>query len=117
ELATREVMQWKSSDGTTVEGVLIKPANYDPSRKYPLLVVIHGGPTGVDTAVRAADRTYPVERFAAKGALILKPNYRGSAGYGEQFRSLNVRNLGLGDYQDVISGVDALIAKGIVDRD
>ena len=116
-LATREVIQWKSVDGTPIEGVLIKPADYDASRKYPLLVVIHGGPTGVDTAARTPDRTYPVERFAAKGALILKPNYRGSAGYGEKFRSLNVRNLGLGDYDDVISGVDALIAKGLVDKD
>jgi dipeptidyl aminopeptidase/acylaminoacyl peptidase len=117
QLATREVIQWKSSDGTTIEGVLIKPADYEASRKYPLLVVIHGGPTGVDTPLLGADRTYPVERFAAKGALVLKPNYRGSAGYGEKFRSLNVRNLGLGDYEDVISGVDFLIAKGMVDKD
>jgi dipeptidyl aminopeptidase/acylaminoacyl peptidase len=116
QLATREVIQWKSTDGTPVEGILIKPADYDPARKYPLLVVIHGGPTGVDTPMRAADRTYPIERFAAKGALILKPNYRGSAGYGEKFRSLNVRNLGIGDYADVISGVDYLIAKGMVDK-
>ena len=116
-LATREVVQWKSSDGALIEGILIKPADYDPARRYPLLVVIHGGPTGVDTPVRSADRYYPVELFAAKGALVLKPNYRGSAGYGEKFRALNVRNLGLGDYQDVISGVDALIAKGIVDKD
>ncbi len=114
-LATREVVQWKSTDGTPIEGILIKPADFDPSRKYPLMVVIHGGPTGVDMPVIAADRYYPVERFAAKGALILRPNYRGSAGYGEKFRSLNVRNLGVGDYQDVISGVDALIAKGVVD--
>ena len=116
-LATKEVVQWKSSDGAEIEGILVKPPDYDPSRKYPLLVVIHGGPTGVDTAVRAADRTYPVEMFAAKGALVLKPNYRGSAGYGEKFRSLNVRNLGVGDYEDVITGVDSLIAKGLVDRD
>jgi|HubBroStandDraft_6_1064221.scaffolds.fasta_scaffold79958_3 dipeptidyl aminopeptidase/acylaminoacyl peptidase len=116
-LAAREVVQWKSSDGATIEGILIKPADYDPARKYPLLVVIHGGPTGIDTPVRSADRYYPVEMFAAKGALVLKPNYRGSAGYGEKFRALNVRNLGLGDYQDVISGVDSLIAKGIVDKD
>ena len=75
-------------------------------------MVIHGGPTGVDTPVLAADRYYPVERFAAKGALILKPNYRGSAGYGAKFRALNVRNLGVGDYDDVISGVDSLIAQG-----
>jgi dipeptidyl aminopeptidase/acylaminoacyl peptidase len=117
QLAHREVVEWKSSDGATIEGILIKPADYDVSRKYPLLVVIHGGPTGVDTPELAADRYYPVERFAAKGALILKPNYRGSAGYGAKFRALNVRNLGIGDYEDVISGVDSLIAKGIVDKD
>ncbi len=116
-LATREVIQWKSTDGTPIEGVLIKPAGFDPSKKYPLLVVIHGGPTGVDTPVIRGDRYYPIEMFAAKGALILRPNYRGSAGYGEKFRSLNVRNLGVGDYWDVISGVDHLIALGIVDRD
>jgi dipeptidyl aminopeptidase/acylaminoacyl peptidase len=117
QLAHREVVEWKSSDGATIEGILIKPADYDASRKYPLLVVIHGGPTGVDTPELAADRYYPVERFAAKGALILKPNYRGSAGYGAKFRALNVRNLGIGDYEDVISGVDSLIAKGMVDKD
>ena len=116
-LAMREVIQWKSTDGTPIEGVLIKPAGFDSSKKYPLLVVIHGGPTGVDTPVIRADRYYPIEMFAAKGALILRPNYRGSAGYGEKFRSLNVRNLGVGDYWDVISGVDHLIAQGIVDRD
>jgi dipeptidyl aminopeptidase/acylaminoacyl peptidase len=117
KLTTREVIEWKSADGTPIQGILVKPADYDPSKKYPLLVVIHGGPTGFDTPVAAADRYYPIERFAAKGALILKPNYRGSAGYGEKFRSLNVRNLGLGDYQDVLSGVDFLIAKGMVDKD
>ncbi len=116
-LATREVIEWKSTDGASIEGVLIKPADFDPSKKYPLLVVIHGGPTGVDTPTLRGDRYYPVEMFAAKGALILRPNYRGSAGYGEKFRSLNVRNLGVGDYWDVISGVDYLIAKGMVDRD
>ncbi|HEY1338662.1 MAG TPA: DPP IV N-terminal domain-containing protein, partial [Bryobacteraceae bacterium] len=78
QLGKREVVQWKSTDGAAIEGILIKPADYDPSRKYPLLVVIHGGPTGVDTPLLNADRYYPVERFAAKGALILKPNYRGS---------------------------------------
>jgi len=116
-LATREVIEWKSVDGTPIQGVLIKPADYDSSRKYPLLVVIHGGPTGFDTPIAAPDRYYPIERFAAKGALVLRPNYRGSEGYGEKFRSLNVRNLGLGDYQDVISGVDYLIGKGMVDKD
>jgi dipeptidyl aminopeptidase/acylaminoacyl peptidase len=116
-LARREVVHWKSGDGTTVEGVLDKPVNFDPKKKYPLLVVIHGGPTGVDQPVVNPDRYYPVEQFVAKGALVLRPNYRGSAGYGAAFRALNVRNLGVGDYADVISGVDYLIAQGFVDKD
>lgn len=116
-LAKREVVRWKSGDGTEIEGVLIKPADFDPKKRYPLLVVIHGGPTGIDMPAISADRYYPVERFVARGALVLKPNYRGSAGYGEAFRSLNVRNLGVGDYADVISGVDSLIAQGFVDKD
>lgn len=116
-LATREVISWKAKDGATVEGILIKPADFVPGKKYPLLVVIHGGPTGVDTPAMAPDRYYPVEQFAAKGAVILKPNYQGSAGYGEKFRSRNVRTLGFGDYDDVIAGVDAVIAMGIADPD
>lgn len=115
--AHREVMRWKSGDGTEIEGVLIKPADFDAKKKYPLLVVIHGGPTGIDMPEIRPDRYYPIERFVAKGALILEPNYRGSAGYGEKFRALNVRNLGVGDYSDVISGVDSLIAQGFVDKD
>src|SRR4029450_11504558 len=113
KLATREVIQWKSTDGTPIEGVLIKPAGFAAAKKYPLWGVIHGGPTGVDTPVLRGDRYYPLEMFAAKGALILRPNYRGSAGYGEKFRSLNVRNLGVGDYDDVITGVDSLMARGV----
>ena len=116
-LARREVISWKSGDGAAIEGVLYTPADFSVKKKYPLLVVIHGGPTGVDQPVVYPDRYYPIERFVAKGALVLRPNYRGSAGYGEKFRALNVRNLGVGDYADVISGVDSLIAKGWVDKD
>lgn len=115
QLANQELIRWKSRDGAEIEGVLTKPANYDPSRKYPLLFVIHGGPTGTDRPWRAPDRYYPIERFAAKGALILRPNYRGSAGYGEAFRSLNVRNLGVGDAWDVVSAIDHLDKLGLID--
>src|SRR5258708_408230 len=116
-LAHREVTSWKSADGTTVEGVLYTPHDFSMKKKYPLLVVIHGGPTGGGQPIVDADRYSPIGRFVAKGALVLRANYRGSAGYGEKFRALNVRNLGVGDYADVISGVDALIAKGWVDKD
>jgi dipeptidyl aminopeptidase/acylaminoacyl peptidase len=118
-LGTREVISWQSQDGTAIEGVLIKPANFDATKKYPLLCIIHGGPTGVDRPVLLMPdaRYYPSDIWAARGALILKVNYRGSAGYGEKFRKLNVRNLGVGDAWDVLSGVDFLIAKGWVDKD
>jgi dipeptidyl aminopeptidase/acylaminoacyl peptidase len=116
-LGTREVISWKSQDGAAIEGVLIKPADFDPAKKYPLLCVIHGGPTGIDRPLLLAPDTryYPADIWAARGALVLKVNYRGSAGYGEKFRKLNVRNLGVGDAWDVISGVDSLIARGWVD--
>jgi len=122
-LGTAEVVSWKSQDGTTIEGILRKPADYDPAKKYPLLVLIHGGPTGVsvpalspgDTYQREEVSYYPVQALLARGALVLQPNYRGSTGYGAAFRALNVRNLGVGDMWDVMSGVDALIARGIVD--
>lgn len=113
--STLEVVSWKSQDGATIEGVLHKPLDFDPSRKYPLLVVIHGGPTGVSRAVPFTSATYPIDVWVPRGVLVLEPNYRGSAGYGGKFRALNVRNLGVGDAWDVLSGVDALIAKGTVD--
>ncbi len=115
ELGTSEVISWESNDGTTIEGVLHKPDDFDPSRQYPLLVIIHGGPTGIDYPTPVLGSVYPAHQWLAKGALVLRPNYRGSAGYGEEFRSLNVRNLGVGDAWDVLSGVDHLIAQGIVD--
>lgn len=115
-LGTAEVVSWKSTDGAAIEGILHKPADYDPAKKYPLLVVIHGGPTGISLpALSPNDTYYPTQIFLAKGALVLEPNYRGSAGYGAAFRALNVRNLGIGDMWDVMSGVDSLIKKGIVD--
>jgi dipeptidyl aminopeptidase/acylaminoacyl peptidase len=116
-LGSREVIAWKSQDGTPIEGVLIKPADFDPAKKNPLLCVLHGGPAGVDRPVllQPDSRSYPADIWAGRGALVLKVNYRGSAGYGERFRRLNMRNLGVGDAWDVLSGVDHLIARGLAD--
>ncbi|MEO6760098.1 MAG: S9 family peptidase, partial [Saprospiraceae bacterium] len=116
-LPASEVIAWPSRDGTVIEGILSKPAGFDPAKKYPLLCVIHGGPTGIDMPQKVSgSRYYPTDIWAARGALILRVNYRGSAGYGEKFRQLNVRTLGVGDAWDVESGVDSLIAKGWVDE-
>lgn len=110
-----EVISWKSKDGASIEGVLLKPKNYDPAKKYPLLVVIHGGPAGIDFPDPTPTYVYPIMQWVEKGALVLRVNYRGSAGYGEKFRSLNVRNLGVGDMWDVVSGVESLQKKGMID--
>jgi dipeptidyl aminopeptidase/acylaminoacyl peptidase len=116
KVAQSEVISWKSEDGAIIEGVLHKPANYDASKKYPLLVVIHGGPTGIDTPTPVPGYVYPILQWLDKGCLVLRPNYRGSAGYGEAFRSLNVKNLGVGDMWDVMSGIEYLDKKGMIDK-
>jgi dipeptidyl aminopeptidase/acylaminoacyl peptidase len=110
-----ELVQWKSKDGAMIEGVLLKPKNYDPTKKYPLLVVIHGGPTGIDLPDPVPTYVYPIMQWTEKGALVLRVNYRGSAGYGEKFRSLNVSNLGVGDMWDVVSGIEYLNSKNMID--
>jgi dipeptidyl aminopeptidase/acylaminoacyl peptidase len=115
-LGTAEVVRWTSKDGAAIEGVLHEPAGWRAGMRRPLIVVIHGGPTGVSRpTLFSSTYVYPIDRWLAKGALVLEPNYRGSAGYGAAFRALNVRNLGVGDAWDVMSGIDALIARGLVD--
>jgi dipeptidyl aminopeptidase/acylaminoacyl peptidase len=114
-VGSREVISWTSKDGAAIEGVLVKPKDFSPSKKYPLLVVTHGGPTGIDRPTLLETRYYPVDVWVDRGALVLKVNYRGSAGYGQKFRQLNVKNLGVGDTWDVTSGIDSLVAKGWVD--
>ncbi|MEE9372380.1 MAG: prolyl oligopeptidase family serine peptidase, partial [Saprospiraceae bacterium] len=115
-VAKSEVISWKSEDGTVIEGVLHKPMDYNQNKKYPLLVIIHGGPTGISTPEPTPSYVYPMVQWLNKDALILRPNYRGSAGYGEKFRSLNVRNLGVGDAWDVLSGVEYLEKQGIINE-
>jgi dipeptidyl aminopeptidase/acylaminoacyl peptidase len=117
--SNREVISWKSTDGLEIEGVLSTPAGFDASGKYPLLVLIHGGPAWASFPIYSGcfNDKYPVETFIEKGFIVLEPNYRGSSGYGNEFLKANYRNLGIGDYQDVISGVDALVDKGIADKE
>jgi dipeptidyl aminopeptidase/acylaminoacyl peptidase len=116
-LGTAELVEWTSRDGARIEGVLRKPADWKPGGpRRPLLVVIHGGPTTASRPTRfAATYVYPIEHWLAKGALVLEPNYRGSAGYGAAFRALNLRNLGVGDAWDVVTGIESLVQRGLVD--
>jgi dipeptidyl aminopeptidase/acylaminoacyl peptidase len=113
-----EVIKWKSKDGKEIEGLVTYPVNYVANRKYPLLLNIHGGPAGVFTEnFTAASSIYPLQAFAAAGYVVLRPNPRGSSGYGVEFRRANINDWGFGDYDDDMAGVDLLIEKGLAHPD
>ena len=110
-LGTTDVITWKSPDGTDVEGILLKPAGYQPGTKYPMVVEIHGGPTGAFFN-NFKDSGH---MWAGAGWAVLYPNPRGSTNYGEKFMRANVGDWGVGDYKDIMAGVDAVVARGIAD--
>ena len=111
-LGDTEVVKWKSSkDGMEIDGVLTKPVDFDPSRKYPFLLNPHGGPTGSSLLAFNAQE----QIMAANGYLILEPNFRGSSGRGEKFATANQNDWGGGDYKDDMSGVQAIVDKGWAD--
>jgi dipeptidyl aminopeptidase/acylaminoacyl peptidase len=113
-----ETVTWKSPDGREIEGLVTYPVGYAAGTKVPLLVVVHGGPAGVFLqSYTGTASPYPVAGFAARGYAVLRVNPRGSSGYGFEFRNANFQDWGKGDYQDIQSGVDALIAKGVADAD
>jgi len=112
-MASTEEIWFKSADGTPVQGWLIKPAGFDPARKYPLILNIHGGPHDMTTGV-GLDFRY--QEFAAKGYVVLISNPRGSTGYGAKFANATANAFpGDKDYQDLMAGVDATIARGFID--
>jgi dipeptidyl aminopeptidase/acylaminoacyl peptidase len=117
-LGKTEVVQWTAPDGKPIEGLLTYPVGYRPGQRVPLILNVHGGPTGVFQQTFIGGRgVYPLATFAAHGFAILRPNPRGSSGYGPEFRFANVKDWGGGDYQDLMSGVDKVIAMGVADPD
>ncbi len=111
-LAKTEVRHWPGAGGRTIEGLLVYPARHEPGRSYPLIVQLHGGPAGLDAKTFDAEAQY----LAGLGYFLFRPNYRGSAGYGDAFRRLNVGDWGGGDVEDVLRGVDSLAALPDIDR-
>jgi dipeptidyl aminopeptidase/acylaminoacyl peptidase len=114
-LGTSEVVAWKSSDGLEVEGLLLRPVGYEAGKRYPLVAYIHGGPAGAWTQSFAASWSNPGQVLAGQGYAVFYPNPRGSTGYGETFLRANIKDWGAGDYRDIQTGIDALVAKGIAD--
>ena len=104
---------WKSRDGLDIEGMLWLPSSYKPGVRLPLLLSIHGGPAGVwTTAFRGINHVY-----TSLGWAVLEPNVRGSSSYGDALLRGNMKDIGGGDYQDLMTGVDRLVADGIADPD
>jgi dipeptidyl aminopeptidase/acylaminoacyl peptidase len=114
----QERVEWKSSDGVAIDGLLIYPIDYDPAKRYPLVVQMHGGPQEADhygAGVDTAFNYFPV--LAGKGYAVLRPNYRGSVGYGNAFMRDLVGGYFHHQHLDVMAGVDAMIQRGIADPD
>jgi dipeptidyl aminopeptidase/acylaminoacyl peptidase len=111
QTAQMRPMTWKSKDALEVEGLLWLPASYKTGDKLPFLLSIHGGPAGVwSTSFRGINHVY-----TSLGWAVLEPNVRGSTSYGDTLLRGNTKDIGGGDYQDAMTGVDAAIAQGIAD--
>jgi len=110
-LVAPEVIRYSSKDGTKIAAILYKPRSYKTGTKYPAVLWIHGGPEGQDTMRFDVWAQY----LAQSGYVVLEPNYRGSTGYGEKFRNLNVEDSGGGEMDDVAAGADYLVKEGLAD--
>ena len=111
-----EVITWKSKDGKQIEGLLTYPVGYQTGQRVPLILNIHGGPAGVFQQTFLGGRgVYPLATFSSRGFAILRPNPRGSSGYGTDFRRANLKDWGFGDYQDLMTGVDRVVEMGVAD--
>jgi len=110
-----ENIEW-TSDGFKVQGWLLYPANYDPAKKYPLLVSVHGGPSSAVTP-RWPGVGYGGVPFSALGYFVFMPNPRGSYGQGEKFTQANIKDFGYGDLRDILAGMDVLEKRFPIDKD
>ncbi len=116
ELARARIMRWEAPDGMLIEGPLIYPLSYEEGKQYPVILHVHGGPADVfGESYVAYHPIYPLQKFAAEGYFILRPNYRGSGGYGKDFRFAIRSEWGYADLDDMLVGLDILIEEGKVD--
>jgi dipeptidyl aminopeptidase/acylaminoacyl peptidase len=113
ELGQVTDLNYKSADGWDIQGWLIRPAGFDPAKKYPLLLWIHGGPW----AMYSVAFNWEWQNFAAQGYAVLYTNPRGSTGYGQDFVNGIQYSYPGKDFDDLMAGVDAAIATGFIDKD
>jgi len=111
QLGRVETIRWTNSDGGTIEGVLTRPVGFQAGTRYPLIVNPHGGPSSASTEGFSAFN----QVLASNGFLVLQINFRGSTGYGQKHVNANQNTWGIGDYDDIMKGVDYVIAQGWAD--
>ena len=113
DLPPAEEILYKSFDGREIQGLIAKPPHFDASKKYPLILNIHGGPH----SAYGFNFFHEMQWMAAKGYVVLYPNPRGSTSFGQDFGNIIQYHYPGDDYKDLMAGVDALVAKGYVDAD
>ena len=116
-LGETEEFTWKSTDGLQISGNIVYPLGYAKGQAYPTVTLIHGGPAGNFNNSFAGNYFCPAQYFAGQGYLVYMPNVRGSIGWGSAFLRADIRDWGGGDYRDLISGLDALVARRLADKD
>jgi dipeptidyl aminopeptidase/acylaminoacyl peptidase len=118
DLGETRLIRWKNpKDGLEIEGLLTLPIGYQPGKRYPMLTFVHGGPASHHDQgfFGYLGPIYAPQVFADKGFVILRPNPRGTGGYGEKFLEANRNDWGGGDWDDINAGIDKVIADGIAD--
>jgi len=111
-----EIVRWASDDGVEIEGLLTYPAGYDPGRRFPLVVEVHGGPSWQWEDRAMLDWHDWAQFLASRGYAVLLPNPRGSTAYGAPFQKLLQDDVGGGELRDLIAGARAMVERGIADE-
>jgi dipeptidyl aminopeptidase/acylaminoacyl peptidase len=116
KFAEQSVVKWQARDGMEIEGVLIKPLEYVEGRRYPMIMVVHGGPESHVADGWVTNYSNPGQVGAARGFAVFYPNYRGSTGRGVEFSKLGQADAAGKEFDDLVDGVDHLIETGLVER-
>lgn len=114
-LAETRMLYWRAPDGLLIQGMLLLPPGYQPGQRLPLITWVHGGPASLFDAGFFCGPRLPHQLFAGAGFAVLLPNPRGSTGWGTPFTEANIGDLGGRDFADIMAGIDALVARGVVD--
>ncbi len=113
----QEVIHHKTRDGIRLNGLLVKPVGFRKGKRYPLLVIVHGGPEANFTSAWSTRYSRPAQLLAGKGYLVFMPNYRSSTGYGAALPRTTIGDAGGKEFDDIIDGIKHLVASGMADKD